>query len=97
MRKVYIIKENAYTIPKLNKLGKIVLQITNFRTEVCLEMPWLVLASHSLTFHRKVYKYAQAKCPLQLESFRFIEKEESGGKLMILRHLDDHLFPLFAY
>jgi hypothetical protein len=68
MRKVYIVKENAYTIPKLSKLAEKVPQTTHFRTKVYLQIAWPVMASHSLTFHRKVYKYAQAKNLYNLNS-----------------------------
>jgi hypothetical protein len=61
MRKVYIVKENAYTITKLSKLTEMVLQITNFRTAASLQMASLGMASHSSTFYIKVCKDAQEK------------------------------------
>lgn len=79
MRKVCTIKINSYTIPKLSKLVEKVPQTTQFRTKVYLQIAWLVVASNSLTFHRKFYKYVQEKIPLQFELISFIE-EKMGGE-----------------
>jgi hypothetical protein len=43
-------------------------------------MAWLAVTLHSLTFHRKAYKYAQEKIPFaQFEFVLFIEKKNGVG------------------